>query len=405
MNPSVRKTYRARPPQPMSRIVRSGSAPRRVAIVMNLGYALKRHLEVFAGAYGYACKRGWQVDAMPFADPIYSARRGHVKYDGIVARVGRRLAAHARTTGVPLVNVWYSSPARNVPLVFVDQARVAALAADHLLARGFRRFAFAGFGRVKATGSLDRAFRAALGDAAHSYDRFETTINVTVAPRTFAAFERALIDWLGSLPRPVAILACDDELARHIINVARVHGIDVPGDVAVMGLNNDEPFCLLSQPTLSSIDYGHDRIGIRAARLLEELMDGRPPPAEPVLLAPRGLVPRDSTDVFASDDPLVAAALRYMADSCDKPINVNDVVRKLQVCGQTLARRFRTARGCRPIEELTRMRIARAKRLLADGDLTIAEVARQCGFNSRAQFFVAFRRAEKVTPGTYRSER
>jgi len=80
-------------------------------------------------------------------------------------------------------------------------------------------------------------------------------------------------------------------------------------------------------------------------------------------------------------------------------------VRKLRICGQTLARRFRKARGCRPIEELTRMRITRAKRLLADGDLTTAEVAKRCGFISRAQFFVAFRRVEGMTPGAYRSQR
>jgi len=322
-----------------------------------------------------------------------------------VARADRRLVAFAKSAGVPLVNVWYSSPATGLPLVCVDHARVAALAAEHLVARGFRRFAFAGYGRVKAAGTLERAFREAVGDTAVSYDRFETALNFTLAPRNFATLERSLFKWLDSLSRPAAILACDDELARHIINAARFRGIDVPGELAVMGSFNDEPFCLLSQPTLTSIDYGYDRVGARAARLLEELMDGQPSPAGPVVLPPKGLVPRDSTDVFASDDPLVAAALRYMSDSCDKPIGINDVVRKLRISGQTLARRFRKARGCRPIEELTRMRITRAKRLLADGDLTTAEVGKRCGFISRAQFFVAFRRVEGMTPGAYRSQR
>jgi LacI family transcriptional regulator len=122
----------------------------------------------------------------------------------------------------------------------------------------------------------------------------------------------------------------------------------------------------------------------------------------PIVLPPRELIPRDSTDVFASDDEMVAKALRYIADNCHKPINVTDVVQKLRVCGRTLARRFQKARGCRPIDELTRMRITRAKRLLQESDASIRDVAEQCGFATGSQFILAFRRVEKMTPGEYR---
>jgi len=141
----------------------------------------------------------------------------------------------------------------------------------------------------------------------------------------------------------------------------------------------------------------------RAARLLDDLMGGLPAPALPVVLPPRELIPRDSTDVFASDDETVARALRFISDNCHKPINISDVVTKLRVCGRTLARRFKKARGCRPIDELIRMRITRAKRLLQEGDASIKQVAEQCGFSSGSQFILAFRRLEKMTPGEYRS--
>jgi len=195
----------------------------------------------------------------------------------------------------------------------------------------------------------------------------------------------------------------DDGLARHLINAATIRGIEVPGELAVVGNFNDEPFCLLAEPTITSIDHGFDRVGYRAAKLLDDLMNGQPAPAMPVALPPRELIPRDTTDVFASDDEMVAQALRFISDNCHKPINISDVVKKLKVCGRTLARRFQKARGCRPIDELIRMRITRAKRLLQEGDASIKQVAEECGFSCGSQFILAFRRVEKMTPGEFRT--
>jgi len=304
--------------------------------------------------------------------------RERARYDGIIARADTKLASFARSTGVPLVNVWYSSPVRGVPLVQVDHTRLSQLAADHLQARGFRRFAHVGYGRIRSSADAERSFREALGEPV-SYDRFTTDLNFTHTPGNFARFERSLGIWLEGLRRPVGVVVADDALARHVINAAVVRGIDVPGELAVVGQFNDEPFCLLAEPTLTSIDYGFDRIGYRAARLLDDLMAGHPAPALPCLLPPRELIPRDSTDVFASDDELVARALRFISDNCHKPINVGDVVTKLKVCGRTLARRFQKARGCRPMDELLRMRITRAKRLLQEGDASIKQVAEPPG--------------------------
>jgi len=378
-------------------------SPRRIAIVMNLGYALKRHQEIFAGACRYARQRGWQVDSMPFSQQINTAGRQQVVYDGIIARVDRRLATFATASGVPLVNVWYSSPVRNVPLVYVDPRRSAGLAVEHLQGRGFRRFAFAGFTRTRSSIDMDRSFREALGNFSVGYERFTTDLNFTSSPAMFSRFERALRDWLTGLRRPVGLLVADDGLARHIVNAAVVRGIPIPGELAVVASANDEPYCLSSEPTLTSIDDCCDRVGYRAAKLLDDMMTGKAAAPADLVLPPKGLIPRDSTDVFASDDPLVTRALRFMADNCHRPINIASVVKKLNASDRTLERKFRLVRGCRPIDELVRMRITRAKRLLVDSGLSIQEVAVQCGFSGGSQFSVAFRRLEKITPGEFRA--
>lgn len=385
-----------------SRRTRPGREPRRVAIVMNLQFAVKRHQAIFAGAYRYARQKGWQVDTMPFSKQIYAAARREADYDGIIARADRKLANYADAAGIPLVNCWYSSPVRNMPLVNVDYRRIGGLASDHLQARGFRRFATAGYSGARSSSDAEEGFRAAT-DGFGQIDSFITSLGFGGSPESFARFERSAGSWLDALPRPVGVFVTDDVLARHLINVAIVRGIKIPEELAFVGMFNDEPFCLLADPTITSIECRFDRVGYRSGRLLEALMNGQATPDEPLLLPPGQLIPRDTTDMFASGDELVAQALRFIADNCHKPINVTTVAEKLRVCGRTLARHFKQERGCRVIDELTRMRITRAKRLLVESDVPIRTVAEQCGFATSTQFILAFRRVEGTTPGDYRS--
>lgn len=377
--------------------------PKRVAIVISLAAAFKRHQEVFAGVSRYARKSGWSVDVLQYGSQIRTASRGDVAYDGIVGRVDRGLARFARARRIPLVNVWFSSPVTGVPLVAPDYARVGEMAAEHLRSRGFRRFAYLGYPE-RASRVVENGFGSALGgDSASSV--METPLDYTDSADAFVRFEKKLHAWLESLQLPVGVFVGDDELARMLINAATFMGISLPADMAVVGMFNEDVFCRIGEPTLTSIDVGFDKVGYRAARLLDDLMSGGQPDATEILLPPRELVPRDSSDVFASDDPLVAQALRYIADNCDRPISVADVVASLATCGRTLARHFKKERGCRVSDEILRMRIARAKRLLVDDTSQIKQIAKQCGFVGSTQFGMAFRRLERVSPQQYRSRR
>jgi LacI family transcriptional regulator len=109
--------------------------PRRVAIMLDLRWPYKRHSEVFAGAQRYAVERGWVSIIDEFADD--TLRGGAEQYDGILARATPLLARRAAKLGVPVVNVWPSSPARHLlPGVFPDSSATGRLVAEHLLARG-----------------------------------------------------------------------------------------------------------------------------------------------------------------------------------------------------------------------------------------------------------------------------
>lgn len=374
--------------------------PKRIAIVISLVVAFKWHLEIGAGVTRYARRRGWKYDLLRHGRQICEAGRHKVRYDGIVGRIDPALARFARARRIPVVNVWFSSPVTGVPLVAPDYERVGVMAAEHLLSRGFRRFGF--LGDVSRTSrTLERGFRAAVGDSS-AWNALEVPESDTDDAVAYKNIEANLLAWLGKLQRPVGVLTSDDVFGRLLVNMATLQGISVPDELAVVGMGNEGAFCQIGEPSLTSIDSGFDRVGYRAGELLDELMSGEQPQETSVLLPPGELVPRGSTDGFASEDPLVGDALRYMAANCHRPITVADVVAKLSTCGRTLARHFAQERGCRPIDEIMRMRIARAKRLLLDGEMPIKQVAKQCGFAGATQFGMAFRRLEKVSPKEFR---
>ena len=182
-------------------------------------------------------------------------------------------------------------------------------------------------------------------------------------------------------------------------------GWRIPEDVAIIAGKNQETLCEQPRPSLTSVEIGYDRIGYAAAELLDRLMAGAAPPAEPIRLAPHGLVVRESTDFFAVEDDVVAAALAYIAANSHRRIGPDDVARAVGVETRTLQNYFRKTLQ-RPIAtEIRRVRIERAKRELAQSDRPLAAIARDVGFGTIQRLYEVFRRELGITPGEYRKQR
>jgi LacI family transcriptional regulator len=173
----------------------------------------------------------------------------------------------------------------------------------------------------------------------------------------------------------------------------------------VVGLGNEELVCLNPEPSITSIDLGWHQVGERAGELLESLMNRRRPPKEPILISPLSLVPRKSTDAFNVDDDIVALALRFIAEHSHTPIKVTDVVAHVPISWSSLERRFKDCRCSTIGKEITRFRIDRAKRLLAETELLVKQVAEASGFANTQRLCEVFRRVEGMTPEQYRIER
>jgi LacI family transcriptional regulator len=280
---------------------------------------------------------------------------------------------------------------------------VGRLAAAHLLERGFQQFAYCGFSGHHWAAERRNGYLAALAEAGAKCQVFESPW-ATSRAHSWEEQQREIADWLGRLPKPVGVMASNDMRGQHVLDACRRRELAVPEEVAVIGVDNDELLCQMCDPPLSSVVLNAERIGYDAAAVLDQLIEGRPPREREWLVAPLGVVTRQSTDVLAIEDTLVAAAVKFIRENACKGVTVDDVLKKVPLSRSVLERRFRKFLSRSPQEEIRLVQIKRVKQLLAESDLALEQIAELAGYRHAEYMSVVFKRETGQTPGQYRKE-
>ena len=246
----------------------------------------------------------------------------------------------------------------------------------------------------------ERAFReqlAAAGFEPHVYAQPDRPRD-----RVWEREQTFLAEWIRTLPTPVGLFACNDDRGRQVLEACRLANLHVPEDVAVLGVDNDEVFCDLSDPPLSSVALNAETAGYRAAELLDGMMSGRIRKRQRILVEAIGVVTRRSTEVVAVSDPDVVAALQYIRREQGRGISVLSVANEVAVSRRSLEKRFRDAIGRTILEEIQLVRLERAKRMLLETTYPISRVAEMSGFGSTGYFIQFFQSRVGETPRKYR---
>lgn len=378
---------------------------RRIALFLNLTNYVERLC--FRGMERFAAQEGpWEYDTPrgTLGHPIPDLRTW--QGDGVLGFLRTRdIGRQITEAKLPAVNISNMDPGYGVPAVRRDLAATGVLGAEYFLHRGLTNHAFytSTTPDMEMTRMLERAYVERLAKEGHACSVLyqQSTEEPTKEPERD---RQELLKWLGSLAKPVGILTTADLRAARVLVACRELGLEVPQEVSVLGKGNDELVCKFTHPTLSSISEDYAEIGYQAAALLNRLMDGAEPPDGPILVAPRVIVDRESTNVTVTGDTHVRKALRYVAEHACDPITVADVVQQLPIHRTRLEFLFRRALHRPPYTEITRVRMDRAKKLLAETTRSVAEVAAECGFANYSSFSVAFKRETGVSPRAYRRQ-
>jgi len=330
--------------------------------------------------------------------------------DGIIARIeSRKLAAQIKRLGVPVIDLFEHEDMNGIPAVLTGNRAIARLAAEHLIERGLTQFAYCGLPGVYSSDERCCWFVRHLATAGHAVTvygpRHRSRRTLIAASEDYGLRrEGAMAQWLRDLPKPVGLMACNDLVAHQILMACADAQLAVPEEVAVIGVDNDEVICGLSQPPLSSVEQDPEQVGYQAAALLDRMMQGEAAPAEKIVVEPRGVVARQSTDVVAVADADVAVALHYIRQHACDGLTVDGLLRHVSLSRRTLERRFARLLGRSPGDEIARVQLGHVKHLLSMTDYPLAQIAHMSGFRYVESMCVLFKKTTGQTPGHYRRE-
>lgn len=373
---------------------------------------IRRHPDIYklaqVGIYRYTRPRHtWVFLSEREVTPENILKMKPERLSGAIGTVGTpALAAAARELNIPFVNLYGGHPFEGLSQVGIDDMEIGRMAAQNLLGKGFENFAFYGLEGRGFSWGVWLGFKEELNKNGKMPTRF---LNKAEYPALREEFPLENIPnqqtyrWLATLPKPVAILGCDDARAQWVTEACWRMGLKVPGEVAVLGVNNDRLHCYESYPPLSSIELPAELAGYEAAHKLSLLMSGKKQAFDPVFLRPKSVVERQSTDTLAIDDAQVATALHFIRENACKRITVEDIVKQTALSRRILENRFRRHLGCTPFHEMRRVQIERVNALLRETNLTIEQIADETGFGSGIRLSLEYKKNTNEAPGAYRA--
>ena len=338
--------------------------------------------------------------------------------DGIICRATTPdLARVLIQRAVPVVDCNEHHGFLGLPYIASDTQAIGAMAARHLLERGFERIAFCGFeGEVwsqnRLVGVKNAIEENALSaDSSNANARLCSVFELPSAPRERNKVQERdlLCQWIGSLDFPVGIVTCNDVCGQHVLAACRTLGVAVPEQVAVVGVDNSETLCQLCNPPLSSVMPATEKLGFEAAAWLDRLMNAKAQntadndaPIEQIYLPPIEVVTRQSSDIRAVDDPAIARAMHFIRERACGAISVEEVAAHVRMSRSTLERNFRRYLNCSPQQEIRRVRLRNVQQLLCETDLSLARIADLSGFDHPQYMMAQFKKTFGQTPSQWR---
>lgn len=366
--------------------------------------------EILSGIFRYArAKKRWHLSLLQLPNGFSDELVRQIKtygIDGIITCDMKNpvLQELVGQTSAPMVVIGPKEPIPRpkgckVSFVGCGDFSIGTLGAKHFLSLGnFNGFGFLHSVKGRVTpDEREIGFRETLAETGKSC----STFNSTVWPDT-EIDKGKLMDWLMSLPKPAAVMCYYDPLAVQVLNVCRSSGLSVPGQISVLGVDNDELICESAQPQLSSILPDHERVGYLAARELNALLSKADRKAREITCPVLRIVERDSTRPIAPSAHLVRRALDFIDKNAAKGISVKDVVAHLGVSRRLADLRFNELEPCSIRQTIESRRLDLAEKRLFETSWPVCRIADASGYASMQAFESAFKRRHGMPPRKWR---
>ncbi|MBX2923817.1 MAG: DNA-binding transcriptional regulator [Chitinophagaceae bacterium] len=296
----------------------------------------------------------------------------------------------------------FDEPFKGVPNITGAYHETGRMGAKYFLKKGFKNFAFYGFKDIVWSRERAKGFEQEVKEAGYTVHYFEQKRNRSADLWYYKP--SALSKWLKTLPKPVALMTCDDNQSLHITQASKHIGIRIPEEIAVLGVDNDENICFLSDPPLSSIAVDVERGGYEAAGVMQQMIAGRKKKFGDIVIKPTHVVTRASTDIYSSNDMEIVGALKYIHTNIDKNLKVYNVLKQVPLSRRVLEKRFIDITGVPVYKYIYNLRIEKFTEKLLRTDMTITEICYELGLNDAKNITRLFKQVKGLTPLEYRKK-
>jgi len=292
-----------------------------------------------------------------------------------------------------------------LPTHCLDFRKAGELAAEHFLHKGHRHFAFMSVNQTEKEKLSWQGFSDACRDRAQTLEWLNREAEKIhqICPKEQTLPYESYTAWLQKNPRPKAVFLLNDNLYPHICQLAWLNGISIPEDLSFIGQDNHEMICSSVEPHLTSVAFPGERWGYRVAEQIEAYLEGRPLP-DPEKIEPQQIMERESTELEALQDDLVARGLTLIRLHASKRMPLTKILNPIPLSARSFGIRFQQALGRSPQEELFRQRVELAKAQLLQTNHTVEHVADDCGFRNAESMAQNFKKWVGMTPSAFRKQ-
>ena len=318
------------------------------------------------------------------------------KVDAIIGLWPNIDIEQAKKLNIPIFLRTYRKEYSDFPMLTGHYKEFGTFAADYFLKQNFENYAFIGMKDI--LWSMDR------------FDGYSNQISRSLKKNTysyevenFQAETEQIRSWLHSLPKPIAMLACNDFMARQITELCLLENIRIPEDISLLGVDNDEFMCNISSPTLSSIKLNFEKHGFEIARILFKMIREKEIWPARVAVEAIGVVERMSTKPKIISDPYIREIVEFITHNYRSDIDIQKLVSFIPLSRRSIEMKFKKEMHPYTITSfLTKLRIDNFCNLLESTDLPIREAAEKSGFIDTSNFSSIFKKSKGMTPTEYR---
>ena len=382
-----------------------------IKIILLTDFGEEYGMSLLKGVTTYAQENGpWAFCRMPTYYRETKGLEGIIKWawewkaNGILGQFYNNSAPEELMgAGIAVIAQDFKERHTNIPNITGDYFKTGEMGAEYFLKKGFENFAFYGFKNIVWSRERGQGFEERIKEEGNFVHYFEQ--NKRTKTREMWYYKpSALSKWLVSLPKPIALMTCDDNQGLHVTEACRLAKIRIPEEVAVLGVDNDEMLCNLSDPPLSSISLDTVKGGYEAARLLHKMIQTNNQEYNDIVVGPTQVVTRNSTDIYATKDEHIGTTLKFIHSNMDRNLKVEDILQQVPLSRRSLEIRFQKVTGFPVYEYIFNLRIEKFTQKLLDTDLTIFEIAVDLGLNDSKNIARQFRQVKGCTPVEYRKK-